>query len=119
MLLFLEEFVEPILAGHKTQTRRVWGEKPRAKVGARHQARTSLFGKPFAILLITARRRERLGDISAADAVREGCAWAGGGKVHSASYALRRFRQVWRQIQGGWRPNTMVWVVDFKLDEVP
>lgn len=44
MILFREEFIEKILSGQKTQTRRMW-KKPRIKVGTLHWAQTHMIWK--------------------------------------------------------------------------
>ena len=58
MILFKPEMAKAILEGRKVCTRRRW-KRPRAKVGAVHQARTTLFGSPFAYLRIRDVRQER------------------------------------------------------------
>ena len=71
MFLFKENHVEQIKRETKTQTRRIH-KKWRANIGAVHQVRTKLFGKPHCYIRITNRWEERLGDISIVDAYREG-----------------------------------------------
>lgn len=76
MLLFKPEHVDPILRGQKTQTRRIW-KRVRVKVGAVHQCYTRPAwakppGEPFARVLITGLRREKLRYISESDVLREG-----------------------------------------------
>ncbi len=71
MLLFKPKHQAPILTGRKTETRRAW-ERPRARVGAVHQARLALFGPPFAWLKITDVMVEELEAIDEAGARREG-----------------------------------------------
>lgn len=71
MFLFQKNHVKQIILGTKTQTRRnhkTW----RANVGAIHQVRTELFGKPHCHIRITSKWKERLGDISIGDARAEG-----------------------------------------------
>jgi hypothetical protein len=71
MFLFQENHVKQIMLGTKTQTRRNtrhW----RANIGAVHQVRTEMFGKPHCHIKIIARWKERLGDIDNADAHAEG-----------------------------------------------
>jgi hypothetical protein len=108
VILFKPEHVEPILAGRKTQTRRLW-KKRRAKAGAIHQARTQLYGEPFAHLLIEAVRTERLGDMMQVDAVREGY-------DSTEDYLL-----AWERINGAkiFDMDTVVWVMDFRLSDPP
>lgn len=74
MILFKPESKEKILAGRKWQTRKLW-DKPRAKEGAEHliYLRPPLTGeKPFARILIKRVWRQRLGDMTEADARAEG-----------------------------------------------
>jgi len=102
MLLFKPEHVDPILTGEKTQTRRIW-KKPRAKIGSIHLAKITMLSKEyFAKLKIMDVRKERLGDITEADAQAEG------------GYTVDTFRQVWTLINGSWEPDTMVYVVTFE-----
>lgn len=101
MILFKPEHVAPILAGEKTQTRRLG--KKRWNVGAVHQCRTQLYGKPFATVLILGVRQERLGDISAEDVAAEG-------------YAGKDYKAAWERINGSWDDDQVVWVVEFELE---
>lgn len=104
MILFKPEHVEPILAGRKTQTRRL-GDK-RWNVGMFHQARTTMFGgEPFAYLRIVAVRRERLLYISEDDARAEG--------YSSPAEYLAAFKRIFKidVIPA----STLVWVVCFEL----
>ena len=71
MFLFQKNHVKQIMLETKTQTRRnhkTW----RANVGAIHQVRTELFGKPHCHIRIIDRWEERLSDISMASAIAEG-----------------------------------------------
>ena len=71
MFLFQKNHVKQIMLGTKTQTRRNH-KRWRANVGAIHQVRTELFGKPHCHIRILSRWEERLGDISHASARAEG-----------------------------------------------
>jgi hypothetical protein len=104
MILFKKRFIEPILSGEKTQTRRTG--KKRWNIGSIHQARLSYYGKPFAHLRILDVRRERVGDISEADARAEGVG------------SSEEFVRLWPEINGEWDPDLEVWVVEFELAEV-
>jgi hypothetical protein len=74
MLLFKPEHKAPILAGTKTQTRRIW-KSWRANVRSTQRAKTKMLSKEhFAKLYIIDRWEERLGDISEDDARAEGYA---------------------------------------------
>lgn len=71
MLLFKPYFQEAIWRGLKTQTRRNH-KKQRCKVGSLQQCRTTLFGKPFAIIRVKRVWRERLADITPDEVRAEG-----------------------------------------------
>jgi len=71
VILFTEKSKQDILSGRKTQTRRFW-KIWRVKVGGTYQARTQLFGKPFAYLFIIWINQERLGSITPRDVWAEG-----------------------------------------------
>jgi hypothetical protein len=72
MLLFKPEHVGPILAGTKTETRRIWA-RWRANVRSTQLAKTKMLSKEhFAKLYIWDRWEERLGDISEESARNEG-----------------------------------------------
>jgi hypothetical protein len=104
VILFKAEHVPMIRSGRKTQTRRTW-DKCRVKVGSVHIAQTGGFGKgakQFARLLITGVRRERLGDITEADAKAEGYP------------TVSDYKNIFASIYGRWTPDEMVWVVDFE-----
>jgi hypothetical protein len=70
MLLFKPEFVEPILSGQKTQTRRLHNHQRR--VGSIHNCQINFSSKPFCRVLITRAFKQRIIDISEADACKEG-----------------------------------------------
>lgn len=105
MILFKPEHVDPILAGEKTQTRRLG--KRRWNEGAVHQCKTNLFGDVFARVKIIQVRQERLGDISREDLVREG---------HATG---EDYKAVWERIyKKPWDDELLVWVVDFEITEI-
>lgn len=105
MILFKPEHVEPILAGEKTQTRRLG--KKRWNEGAVHQCKTNLFGDLFARVTIIQVRQERLGDISLEDLVREG---------HATG---EDYKAVWERIyKTPWDDELLVWVVDFEVTDI-
>ena len=107
MILFRREHVDPIIAGTKTQTRRAW-EKPRARVGTVHLAKTRMLSKEyFARLEILAVYQERLGDISEEDARAEG--------YPSRAEYLLAFARINRQRVGDDFDEQMVYVVRFRV----
>ena len=109
MILFKPEHVKPIIDGRKTQTRRLG--KQRWNVGAFHQARTRMMDKAstFAVLEIGAVEIEELHSISPY------AAWAEGYE------SVGDFMRVWERINGtgSWAQNPMVYVVCFRVAEVP
>lgn len=107
MILFRREHVEPILAGIKVQTRRTW-EKPRARVGTVHLAKTKMLSTEyFARLEILAVYPERLGDISEEDAIAEG--------YPSRAAYLQAFARINRQTVGDDFFEQPVYVVRFRV----
>lgn len=70
MLLFKPEFVELILSGQKTQTRR-FHKYPR-KVGSIHECKVNYDSLPFCRVLILRVFQQMLCDISEMDVKREG-----------------------------------------------
>jgi len=105
MLLFKPEHVEPILAGTKTQTRRIWKRK-HANVGAVHLAKTKMLSKEyFAKLEILDVYQEDLLDISDEDAKAEG--------YLSRDEYLVAFCRI-NKLGLGDLDNLMAWVVRFR-----
>lgn len=106
MILFKPEHVQPILEGRKTQTRRLG--KKRWNIGAVHQARTQLFGEPFALLRILAVDPQRLRDLDDQDARSEG--------YDSVPAYLEAFYRINRRPSGmtttEWQ-NPLIWRVEF------
>ena len=89
----------------KTATRRKW-KKPRAKVGAIHQCKTELFSKDFfAKVTILKCYEEPLGKMKTSDYDKEG------------GYKKESFVDVWKEINGSYDPEQVVWVVEFELVE--
>jgi hypothetical protein len=108
-MFFKPEHVQPILAGLKTQTRRKINRTGRCpyKEGNVYQARLNYKDKPFARLLITGVRRERLADMTEEDCILEGY----GGKDG--------YRRIYEKIYGRFDENEMLWVIDFETIEPP
>jgi hypothetical protein len=72
MLLFRPEHIAPILAGTKTETRRIW-KKQRVKVRSIQLAKTKMLSTEyFARLKIRYVKKQRLGAITMAEVQREG-----------------------------------------------
>lgn len=104
-MLFKPEHVERILSGKMTQIRKLW-YKPLFKVGSVQKAKTVLFSNDyFAHVIITGLRKEKLGEITIKDAMKEGYD------------DLESFKEDWKRTNGLWEPNTIVYVVSFELKE--
>lgn len=105
MILFKPEHVAPILAGTKTQTRRL-GAK-RWNVGAVHQLQTRLFDSSsvFGRAVILNVAQQCLGSMTTGDTQAEGYDNVGA------------FIDAWERINGQncWAPRLPVWVVSFEV----
>lgn len=103
-MLFKKLLLEKILKGEKTQTRRPIERKSgihvcsvREKVGVR-----AGYTKFVAYIVIKKRFQQRLGDISAEEAKKEGF------------LSIEDFKRAWAALYG-WNPNQVVWVYEFEL----
>jgi len=100
---FKRMFVDKILRGEKTQTRRLkiaW-----YKVGSIVPAQCGYREKAFAYLEITNIRREWLGRISEADIKKEGL------------NTMKEFVDKWVEINKEFNMNDLIYVIDFKLTD--
>lgn len=105
MILFKPEHVDLILAGEKTETRRLG--KKRWNVGAVHLCGTKLFGGTFARVKILDVYEERLGDMGQTDIAAEG-------------YAGKDYKAAWERInKKPWDDDEVVWVVMFEVVDCP
>ena len=102
MILFTHEHVEMILAGQKTQTRRIW-KKPRAVVGSVHQVKEKMFGPRLTEIYIHAVHKEHLLDITGEDAYHEG------------GYSREEFLKKWFEINPKSPSNPEIYAVTFEL----
>lgn len=105
MIIFTPKHARQVLDGTKTFTRR-YGKR-RWNHLAVHQCKTSRFGPKFADVLICDVYKQRLGDMTEADAQLEG------------SDTLADFREVWLELHGTWIPSDIVWVVQFCIHTDP
>ena len=104
LILFKDIHVAPILAGTKTQTRRIW-KKPRAKIRAIHLAKTKMISKEFfAKLEILDVYREPLIEITDEDAKAEG--YNNAAAYFVAFCKINHLKKV---------PDILVYVVKFKV----
>jgi len=100
-ILFKKHFIDKILSGEKTQTRRVH-KKPLYR-GELVAVKTSYSKCSGIVLRILKVWKERLGDISEADARKEGCG------------SIEGFKQEWIRINKVWDPNLEVTVYEFEV----
>ena len=100
-LLWKKPYVAMILEGRKTATRR--RKRPLVKVGKAYGIRAGLYETLSQKILVESLRRQRLGEMTEEDAVKEGSA------------SLSQFRAEWESIYGLWCPDEEVWVVEFRL----
>ena len=103
-MMFKKHHIHMILEGLKTQTRRKG--KMRHSVGKVYGIRCQWFERNKYFILITRRFRERLGDISEADAKKEGYG------------SIANFKKAWLKINGSWDPEEIVTAYEFKLAAV-
>lgn len=106
-MFFSRTNLEKVLRGKKTQTRRL---SDRYQVGHTYGIRTWIYEKALARIRITAKRQERLGDISPEDLQKEG------------GYTLEEFKAMWAKFYAKkmrWHPELVIWVYDFILVEAP
>jgi uncharacterized protein YqfB (UPF0267 family) len=95
-LPFSNTHAEQIVKRLKTQTSRK-SKDPRLQTGVVVRAQVT----HFADLKITNILRKKLNDFTEEDAKREG------------GYTLEEFKQVWKNLHGGWNPEEYVYVIQF------
>lgn len=107
-MIFRPELVERILAGEKTETRRVVKEgetecryEPARDYAVQPGRRRRSVGR----IAITEVGREKLGEITHEGAQREGFS------------SVRAFLDYWRRLHGSVDPEQEVWVIRFELSE--
>lgn len=106
-MLFRPDMIEKILAGEKTQTRRVW-EKARVKVGNTYAIKKQYYQKNAdapGFYLVLGLKQENLGAILSRpeDIKAEG--------FDSGEH----FIETWTELHGEPDWNALVWVIDFEL----
>lgn len=103
MLLFKPEHVKPIQDGIKTATRRQW-KKCRVKVGSVHLCKTKMLSKDyFAKVRIVKTYKQKLKHMVMEDYLAEG------------GYIKEEYINKWREINGTYDKDEIVWVVKFEL----
>jgi len=95
IIFFKKQYIDKILRGEKTQTRRLG--KRLYRVGQIYQISGGVK------IQITKRWQERLGDISESDLQKEGFE------------TFEEFKREWEKIYGYWDPDAQVWVYEFRV----
>ena len=104
-LIFKKEHIDLVLKGIKTQTRR--RHQYPLKAEKIYDIKKDWYHKTGHKILITKVYRQRLGDITPEEAMKEG------------GYTVREFIEVWIRINGSWDPDEVVWIYEFKVIETP
>ena len=99
-LLFKKSYVNKIINGEKTATRRP--KRPMVKPGGEYNIRVGFYTHLPDRFRVVKRFQQRLGDMSHDDALREGFR------------DLDEFHEAWEGIYGTHDPDQVVWVVEFK-----
>lgn len=104
-MLFKPEHQGMILSGRKTQTRRIW-KMSRVKVNGVYKAKTKMLSKEyFAKIRVIKLFKQKLDDISDED-------------IHKEGYNNKgEFKNIWVKINGEWKNDLIVDVIEFKLVE--
>jgi len=99
-LLFKRHYVQQIMSGEKTATRRK--SRPKVKADGVYRIRTSFFECLPDRIRVHRLYQQRLGDMTPEDARLEGYA------------SLKDFRRVWNDFYDSWDDEQTVWVVEFE-----
>ncbi len=101
-LLWKKAYLPQILSGTKTATRRK--TRPMVKVGRTYRIRSGFFDSLEEMIHVDRLYTQRLGEMTEGDAAREG------------AESLAAFRDEWETLSGAWKPEEVVWVVEFHLE---
>ena len=106
-MLFKLEHIKMIEMGMKNATRRIW-KKPHVKAGGVYPVQVRMF-QPKAdcsFIKVNAVYQQRLGDMTEADAKKEG------------GYTLEEFKKDFETVtKSTWDDDLIVWVVEFKMEK--
>ncbi|KKN69176.1 hypothetical protein LCGC14_0443520 [marine sediment metagenome] len=104
-MIFRAPLLDLVLAGKKTQTRRIVHLDPcRYLVGRDYAVQPGRGKKAVARIRVLAVRKEAVGAITAADARAEGFD------------TPQDFRDYWNELYGWYKAERLVWVIDFELE---
>jgi hypothetical protein len=98
-LLFKKNYVEQIIRGEKTATRRP--SRPMVKAGGAYRIRIGFFDSLPDMIKVNRLYEQGLGDMTDEDAAKEGAP------------SLEEFRREWTKLYGTWDDQSTVWVVEF------
>ena len=99
-LLFKKNYVEQIIRGEKTATRRL--SRPMVKAGGAYRIRIGFFDSLPDRIRVNRLNEQRRGDMTDEDAAKEGAP------------SLEEFRREWAQLYGAGDDQATVWVVEFE-----
>jgi len=99
-ILFKKSYIEKIINGEKTATRRP--KRPTVKPGGEYNIRASFYTHLPDRFRVVKRFQQRLGDMTHDDALKEGFT------------GLDEFREAWEGIYGSHDPEQLVWVVELE-----
>lgn len=99
-LLFKKQYIDQIMRGEKTTTRRA--SRPMVKPDGIYRIRTDFFNYLPDRIRVSRVYTQRLGDMTDEDAHKEGTA------------SLEEFRREWAGIYDSWDGDRRVWVVEFE-----
>ena len=101
MAIFKRKYIDLILQGKKTQTRRI--SRYRLKIGKAYAIRTGMLEPAQARIRIIRAWRQQLRDLTPEDVRKEGF------------NSFTEFRQAWIEIYGSWNPDQIVTAYEFRL----
>ena len=101
MVMFKRCFLDKIVKGEKTQTRRL--HRRTWQVGKVYPVQTRWYDKPAAHIFITRKFQQRLGEISLTE-------------VHKEGFGnFDEFKRAWIEINGCWDSDCVVWAYEFRV----
>jgi hypothetical protein len=103
MVMFKRCFLDKIVKGEKTQTRRM--HRKTWQVGKAYPVQTRWYDKSALRILVTRKFQQRLGDISLDEVYKEGFG------------SVEEFKRAWIEINGGWDADCVVWAYEFSVAE--
>ena len=103
--MFKKDLLNLVVSGRKTQTRRL--HKNILREGRIYALKRSWIESTGDYIKITKVTRQKLGDVTEEEAVKEGFS------------NIDEFRSAWIRINGSWNPEMEVTVYEFELAEPP